>query len=451
MADVFDIDQALVAEVIQEIGGVGAPEAHDSCVLGMDLDALRAEAELDGEEHQDATDDDEDVDDGEPGPFNEDETIAEVNEIDRSTEPAFEPTGSWDRYHRLLPQEVRSLLLTCIRLDFVRDMVLDRVHEEVLLQGVTPDLIDAVTIRDAWRRACSRERLHETRRLIRRVRDEIVRVLHMGSAFQHARFTQMPTFLKAWTPVNGTLRVTEVGNIVPSIGWSALLEATPPQLVRYAYETWLVRRVNSTDPSDLLKRKPHAWDLTAGAGTGHDVLTILGCDVRSSDLTSMNEAVATLDARRFTELFTGTPTYSLEDERQTSTPRPDIVMFDPSSRGTPSNSALYWPDADGNGDARDFAALDRDAWIETTTGLINSVVAFLATGGVVSFLVRHGVRDRGRVQEDAQLLHDVKAALRPEVSVIEEIAIEYGKNRVKQASLGVSRVPSTHLLLGRAP
>jgi len=44
----------------------------------------------------------------------------------------------------------------------------------------------------------------------------------------------------------------------------------------------------------------------------------------------------------------------------------------------------------------------------------------------------------------------VKDALGSSVSIIEEVAIEFGVNRVRQASLSTARVPATHLLLGRA-
>jgi hypothetical protein len=340
-------------------------------------------------------------------------------------------------------------MLTSVRRDYVRDHLLDQLHEEHLLRGVKPDLLDAVTVRDAWRAACRPERLPATRRLVRQIRDEIVRVLHAGAAFQHLRYEKMPTYMKAWKPKNGVLTVTEVGRTIPSMGYAPYLEATPPQLVRYVYETWLARRLEATeDPSSLMRRKARALDLTGGAGTVHDVLSVLGCSIASYDLTAMNEAVGTLDAREFLRHFEAPTRYAPNERQRRPAGRPDLVFFDPSSRGWPSSSALYWPDADGYGDARDFASLERDTWIETTAGLVKRLLPVLAYGGVVSFLVRHGVRDRGRVETDDQLVGDVKTALGSDVTILEDVRVEYGKNRVNQASLGQARVPATHLLLG---
>jgi hypothetical protein len=447
MSDVLDPDRA---DPTWDVGGGGAREAEPGRVLGMDLDELLARVE-DEDAHEADVGADHDADNvvGEPVPVDVDEALADIEGALASRGPDSGGTGAWERYQRLLPAVARDLLLSCVRRDYVRDHLLERLHEEVLLRGVPAALRDAATVRAAWRDACRQDRLPETRRVIRRLRDEIVRVLHMGSANQHLRYERMPTFLAKWKPVGGVLRVTEVGRTVPSLGWSALLEATPPQVIRYVYETWLARRIEVADPSELVRRKPVAWDLTAGAGTGHDTLGLLGCEVRSSDLTAMNEVVGTLDARNFEALYRGNPIFTEADRRQRPVSHPDLVLFDPSSRGTPSNSSLYWPDAGGLGDSRDFAALDREAWIQTTTGIVRRLVLTVAPGGVVSFLVRHGVRNRGRVEPDDRLVADVREALGTDVVVVEEVRVQSGPNRVRQASLGVVRVPSTHLLVGR--
>jgi SAM-dependent methyltransferase len=276
----------------------------------------------------------------------------------------------------------------------------------------------------------------------------VVRVLHKQGTFLHERSWTLPSYLKSWKPKNGILRVVETGRTNPTIGWSPFLEQTPPQLVRYVYETWLGSDVSGLDLGDSLGRVPVAFDLTGGSGTGFDFFSIVGCEVYATDLTSMNEAVGTLDARNFRALFGMRPVLCDKDRKQKPVRHPDLVLFDPGSRGYPAHSQIY-DHVDGEPDEQDFAILDRHDWIDATTRIVKELLTVLAPGGVISFLIRCGVRDRGRVEPDLQLVQDAKAALGDDVCIIEEVVIEYGINRVKQASLAQARVPAVHLLLGR--
>jgi hypothetical protein len=134
------------------------------------------------------------------------------------------------------------------------------------------------------------------------------------------------------------------------------------------------------------------------------------------------------------------------------------VLFDPPSRGTPTHAELYGDrDQDDEADRRDLATADRQRWIEETTLIVKRAATYLAKRGVISFLVRHGEREGANVSGDPGLLDAVKLELtkpgpgrhRP-LAIAHEMPIEYGRRR-NQTSLGLARVPATHLLLVRAP
>jgi hypothetical protein len=228
------------------------------------------------------------------------------------------------------------------------------------------------------------------------------------------------------------------------------MEQTPPQLIRYTYETWKSRWLKKT-ATPRVKRSPGVWDPFAGSATGHDLLSgLLGCNVVSTDLTPCNEAVSTLDARALGSLYEhGGMTREHLRARLQGTDNavvrtPDIVLLDPPSRGCPTPSELYasqWPE-------RDIALLERDEWIATVSEIARKSLQRLAQHGLVSLLLRHGVRERQRIEPDDQLVNDVRSALGGGVEVLEEARIEY-RGRVRQASLATMRVPSTHWLLWR--
>ena len=369
-------------------------------------------------------------------------------EVSRALTPA--PSANfWAGRLRILPPPIVSFLRSAARTDHVRETVLWAAEEDLLAE-VPDEQRDVAAIEALWHRTCSAGRTPTTLRWLRGIRDQVVRSYHGGSAYQHARFDGMPPYLTNWRPKRGVLVVDDAGRTVPSIGYAPFMEQTAPLLLRYVYETWRRRWLTETRASRA-KTKPGVWDVFAGSGTGHDLLAgLLGCCVISTDLTPCNEAVLTLDVRGFGRIYEhgGVSLEQLKARLQGSenpvVRRPDIVLLDPPSRGRPTPSELYvsqWP-------ARDLAQLSRDEWIAVVVNIVKVALQRIDPLGVVSLLVRAGTRDNQRVVPDPSLVHDVKEALGKNVETVEEVRIEY-RNRVRQASLGTQRVPSTHLLLGR--
>lgn len=320
-----------------------------------------------------------------------------------------------------------------------------------------------VARRNRWNGAWTKRRRAVEAR-IRRARDEQAQLHHKFHVMDHETYRRLPRFFVPWRPeADGRLLVQDPRQVNPSIGSPGFLEPTPVKLLRWVHEMWLRERGAVIDDGDVSvsdMRGPQVWDLTAGSGTGLDYFgRICGCRVYARDLTIVATDVdyGPADAFHRSDKVTG----------HTSMPgihpglvirRPDIVLFDPPSRGCPTHAELYGDrDDDGNADPRDLAKADRLTWIEETTLILKRAATYLAKGGVISYLVRHGERDGGSVRADPDLLEAVKTELQnpgpgtiPALRIMHETPVEYGKRR-NQTSLGLARVPTTHLLLGRAP
>ena len=299
---------------------------------------------------------------------------------------------------------------------------------------------------------------------LRRARDEQAQRHHMFNVMDHETYRRLPRFFEPWRPeADGRLLVHDPEQVNPSIGSPGFLEQTPVKLLRWVHETWLRDRgavIEDGDVSVSDMRGPQVWDLTAGSGTGLDYFArIYGCRIYGRDLTVVASDVD----------YGSVHDFQLSDKVTGRSPipaigpglvirHPDIVLFDPPSRGTPTHAELYVGGAeDGEGDPRDLAAADWLPWIEETTRIAKRAAAYLAEGGVISFLVRHGERAGGSVLEDPALLDAVKSELQKPgpghlqaLFIAHEMPIEFGGRR-NQASLGQARVPATHLLLVRAP
>jgi hypothetical protein len=298
---------------------------------------------------------------------------------------------------------------------------------------------------------------------LRRARDEQLRLHHAFHVMDHQTYRKLPGFFLPWRPeAGGHLLVHDPEQVNPSIGSPGFMEQTPVKVLRWVHETWLRDRgaIEDGDVSVSDMRGPQVWDLTAGSGTGLDYFgRICSCKVYGRDLTVVASDVDYGPARDFHRSDKVTGRSSMPGIHPGLVIRhPDIVLFDPPSRGSPTHAELYGDRSlDDEGDPRDLANADLLTWIEETTLIVKRAATYLADGGVISFLVRHGERNGGSVPEDPDLLMAVKSELQkaglgslPALSITHEMPIEFGKRR-NQASPGQARVPATHLLLARAP
>lgn len=347
---------------------------------------------------------------------------------------------------------VRSL----VRVDWMAERVLRRASDKVLrrLKPHPEEARNMAARRARWTTRWLPENQAQTMAWLGQVRDRVVREHHQENVAQHETFASLPEHFKPWEPdADGTLAIDEPHDTKPSFGANAFLEPTPIKVLRWVHETWRAEQLGDVVEDIGLDwgLNPTVWDLTAGSSTSVDYFRRLhGCDMVASDLTVVGgDGVEPCDARRFDALHgrhrrrAGELTYST-----VVVSAPDIILFDPPSRGLPLHSQAYANTPD-DVDTRDFGLLERAEWISTIADVANRATTCLAEGGLTSVLLRCGFRFHREVVAEPDLLQDFKAALAPSVVVTHEMPVLYRTLR-NQTSLGRSRVPAIHLTLRKA-
>ncbi len=367
-------------------------------------------------------------------------------------------TSTWAEVAELRPRWVVELVEALLRNNRLRRDLVDRV-EDRMLRGVPPEHRDPALVGAAWAFAGHESRRPETLVWLRRIRNEMVFVLHRGNAFQHVVPKAHPEDMKGWKPKGGALVVNEVSSGSASFGHPALLEHTSLKVVYYALKTWQMAQgialgaEGDTDAGGLAWPIPSFFDATGASGTVGDYLGLVhGCEGVSVDLTPASERVALADLRhlgipRSVEDVVWLPRFTAKDKWKPalSVGPVDLVFFDPPSRGTPTHAELY----SGSRPEADLGGFHRDDYISACSAFVQLAVQILRPRGYIVYLVRHGVRDRQRVVEEDRLVVDLKVAFGPSVTVDRQVPIKY-KHRVPQVSLGVERVPATLLMLRRS-
>ncbi|MEO8182931.1 MAG: hypothetical protein ABI895_29215 [Deltaproteobacteria bacterium] len=389
-----------------------------------------------------------------PVAANCDGEVEALVEADAAVVEVEAPINTLARFASYVPAEVIEFVRSLTRTEWLAACTLETVDEHICHRLGVHTLEHR---RNRWNGAWTKKRRSVERRL-RRARDEQARLHQTFHITEHETYWTLPGFFKPWRPdSNGCLVINDPEQVNPSIGSASFLEQTPAKLLRWVHQTWASNRsIGLTEDGDVDMssiRSPKVWDLTCGSGTSLDYFQrIHGFKVLGRDLTLVASGVECGCVSTFGKSDNITGHEATAGIRSTNVIRhPDIILFDPPSRGTPSHAQLY-----GEGDPRDLANADRASWIEVTTLIAKSAATYLARDGVLSFLVRHGARDGGNVVPDPLLLADVKLELQkpgpgtlPPLGVAHEIPITYGRRR-NQTSLGQARVPSTHLLLVRA-
>ncbi len=344
------------------------------------------------------------------------------------------------------PSCVMGFAESILRTSWARTELLNRT-EAVLLAGVDPDEHDPSAIEAAWIYAMHPERRRESEKWLRRVADDIVATNHGGNTYTRPRPQGLPRALR-------NLKVSVIGGVAhvevredrfcrEGLGYSPYMEQTPPEVPWLDYRAW--RR------SAGARTRPIVWDITAGSGTSTNLLAHgLGCMVIATDLNTPNEYVAMADARQVGRNDLHRPYRRIDNGKLVRRPRPDLVLFDPPSRGAPTHAENYH----GAFPQLDLAVLDRDTYIETLAAITVSAAERVRPGGMVSVLLRCGVRERQTIVDDDRLPREFLAAVartKPDLRVVETLRLTWNQEgRVRQAGVGTAR-PSqaVRFLLGR--
>jgi len=347
------------------------------------------------------------------------------------------PWRDWNRERRLLPPAVVGMLehveVVGLRLDA---MV---AAEKTVLWGVPRRNLSPATRAELWARAWA-NRQQETAKAVHRAIDGVLSNLYISRLFEHEVPVKLPRDLQAARVVDGVLTVDDPERRTPSLGVQSYTEATPPEIVVVTVKAWQRRQEALMKP----QRGPRAWDFTAGSNTVAEVLQHFSGRTAAFDLTNNHEAVTYGDARRFAHCpYFGARTFGkVPTERIVRSP--ELIFFDPPSRGTPTQQELDL----GVHQHLDLAALDRDEWVNTVADIASRAVQHLVPGGLLSLIVREGTREDQHVTPEPGVADDVIAALSRHVEILDKHQVEFGSRR-NQAVLGQSRLPTQHLLLTR--
>jgi len=348
-----------------------------------------------------------------------------------------------------IPDGLVAHVRSICRSEWLAQQVLDRASRKVLrrLRRSTED-----AHRARWAKRWRPEEQGKTRRWLGRLRDEILAIHHLGEVAQHTTFAATPASLQAWRPDSlGRLIVDEPEMVTPSVGVPSYLEQTPPKVLAWVRETWRQERLRDLGNEVSLDEslEPQVWDLTSGSATGSDYFSKLhGAGVIASDLNvGPAEGVAMLDCRAVGTIaqHRGAARHALT-KPELVVKRPDIILFDPPSRGRPTHAELYYGSCPG----LDLALLSREDWLIVIAVTVVEAVRYLAPGGFLSLLLRCGSRQGGRITEDVEALADLKLIVGDRVRITNEMPIVF-RTRRNQISLGQARVPAVHLRVERAP
>lgn len=351
-----------------------------------------------------------------------------------------EERRDWEAIACYLPPRAVALL-EHIEVPFLRLDALELAERKILV-GRPRGSMDPALYRELWARAWRRRKLWALKAL-RLAIDTVLRDAYVKKLYTHEVACRVPM-----RKAVGDIVVNDPDRRRPSFGLPSFPEATPPHIVAIAVQQWESRRERLRLP----RIAPQAWDITAGSGTVHDVLRLEGGRVVSTDLTASNEHVTTLDCRDLGRCMAHGALSPLGGmirlDPAAVVAHPDLVFFDPPSRGRPSEQDVY----DGPFKSGDLAVLDRAQWIATVCNVVLVAAGRLASSGLVSLVVRKGVRESQRVEADGALDEDVINVLTATgcFKVVARHRVRWGKRR-NQASLAQSRCPMTHLLLAWRP
>lgn len=340
----------------------------------------------------------------------------------------------------IVPEGVLSYVEGIARTKEIQLLVLERVHE-VVCRRLPTGIAAEMAARERWGRAW-RFKPEQLRQRLGRARDEAVRNAHFGSTAVPSRLAALPKkYVFAPSKQDRTIRVSDPASPPGDIGHAAYLEHTPGEVVCMAHRAW--ERRNST------RKGPDVWDITAGSGTVAEYLTLLGKGrCVSSDVVVVRDDVLPALAQQAGRLVEHTSRRFIGDV-SLRIARPDLIFFDPPSLGTPTHTTIY------EGAARDLASLSVEEWLAEVGWVVRRCVGRLASGGILSLLVRAGRRRGPTVEPLPEMTEALLVFLGspevelPRVQVLARHDVIYSGHRVNQAGLGQSRVPTTHLLLGR--
>jgi hypothetical protein len=373
---------------------------------------------------------------------------AENEESPDASEDRGRARANWKVAVQTLPPEVTRLVGT-IDLMTLRRSALGSIEEDLFgwaNRTSAEGRLDVAAVRRAWRRALSGPQRDATLKVVTRAVDDVKRVAQAERLQEHEVASRLAAWQECPQVVGGILHVRDVSRGARTFGLRSYPEATPIEVVVYVVALWTKRTG---------REHPHSWDLTAGSGTVHDLLTtIFGGVVAGTDIAIDNRTTVcgSLDepGEHALPRERGVPGVFRAPAPRVTTP--DLVFLHPPSRGMPACSWLYG--LRGRWDVAvhlrsDLAYMaDRRAYVERIAKAVRTSLGRLAPGGMLSLLVPEYVRDHQQIAADRGIGDDILHLLGDGARLIERHEV-VDDAPVRQTSLDRARGPLVHLILGR--
>lgn len=351
-----------------------------------------------------------------------------------------------DHFRSFVPDEAIHYVEEIARTREVQSSVLNQVSDHICRRLPSLDSGEEGS-RVRWNRAWKYQQERVKSRM-KRTRDEVVRNAHCIALHVPPTLRKLPKKYLGWkTGPDEPLRVSDPKTPQADLGNASYLEHTPGEVVRFVHQTWRSNRGSSKSFG------PDVWDITAGGGTVAHYFSVFGTGrCVSSDLVTLGDDVIVATAQMVGRLEQHTTRPVIGRDIPLRIAHPDIVFFDPPSIGTPTHSGVY----EASGFHADLATLHPEAWVQAVAEITVRAARRLNPEGLVSLLIRHGYRTDDRVHELPELLDAISEMVCSpstprHLEIVQRNRIEYGNHRLNQPGLGMSRVPATHLLLGRLP
>lgn len=352
------------------------------------------------------------------------------------------PDPEWKRLARAVPDQVAKLLRT-IDLLSLRTQALEQIEQELFgwrdrREGYRS--LDTATVRSAWHRALLGSARAETMRVVRHVIDDTKHLAQIQKLQSHECASVLPLWQAHPRVRDGVLYTRDVSRGTLTFGVRSYPEATPVEVFVLVVRMWMQRAG---------KRRPLCWDMTAGSGTGHDVIThVFGGLVISTDIALDNGNTVYGDIRDAGRLsHHGGCVLPMERGPEKFIKRPDLVFVHPPSRGWPACAWVYGRDT--RAVSQDVGLLlERDAYGGALADAIKAAADYVAVGGLISVLVPEYLRIHQAVWPEHGMADVLLKQVAAACTLVERHAV-VDEQPVKQASLGTTRGPIQHLILSK--
>lgn len=347
----------------------------------------------------------------------------------------------WRAFERALPPKVKAVLQTIdvlgLRLGAAEEIELT-LFAWTSRRSSRGTLVDPPTARQSWQRAWTADP-DAVLTCARHIVNDQKRDAHRHKLVEHETAQFLRDEHRRPEPTNGVLIVRERDRRDASFGIRSYLEVTPIEVPVRVAQLWQQRTGGIA---------PKVWDLTAGSGTVEEVLrSAFTQQVVSTDIVGQDRGNIFADLRDLANVANHRRSRrGLErTNEEIVVAAPELVFLDPPSRGTPTHGELYgsaWPE-------HDLALLERDDYVGALRSAVVRAVRRLHPAGLLSLVLREGVRADQHVRHDAALVRDVLDGLPADMQPLEQARLEEPWP-INQASLATTRMPMTHLVLRRA-